>query len=188
MLAAPPGPTIQSQMGRRTGPAKSAVWRFHFSSGGVQAPGCKWGLCAFWLRRLAWKLGPMPDRDNPHSLAPHSIEEAIRRDDHFPVREIRKLWDVPSRIRQPLGSLQYLGRPSVKPASGAGSLGHDVGNRVEELALSGRSKAGLQAPAERSSLSASARTASRSRPFPFAMARSPAARRRRMCRSRSPCS
>ena len=70
--------------------------------------GCD-GLCAarppkFYkppsdMRLLRW-LCPMPDGDHPHGCLLDTVEETIRRHNHFAVGQVRELWYHPTRLRK----------------------------------------------------------------------------------------
>jgi len=60
---------------------------------------------ARWLRGgLAWQLCAMPNADHPDDPPDDPVEEAIRRDDDFAVRQIRELGDGPTGSRETLQS------------------------------------------------------------------------------------
>jgi len=52
--------------------------------------------------RLGWQLRAIPDADHPDDPPNDSVEEAIRCDDDFTVRQIRGLRDGPTELREAL--------------------------------------------------------------------------------------
>ena len=52
--------------------------------------------------RLARKLCPVPDRDHPNDPVLDAVEEAVRRDDEFSVRQFGELRNRAARLRKTL--------------------------------------------------------------------------------------
>ena len=124
----------------------------------------------------------MPDADDPNQSPNDTVEEAIRRDDDFAVRQIRKLRDRSARLRKALQPPQSGFGATTEGSSGIGVVSMDVRDLVKELSPSRWRKADLQGRCAKIS-SASANTKSRSNPFPFEISRSPRASSLRMWRS-----
>lgn len=70
-----------------------------------RADSCKRPLCALWLRRLVGQLSTVPHGHNPNCTALHTIEETVRADDHFSMRQVRKLRYPAARLGKPLQAL-----------------------------------------------------------------------------------
>lgn len=50
----------------------------------------------------------MPDRDNPDGVLGLLIKESVRRDEDFPIRQVREFRKYPTRVRKGLKPAQDL--------------------------------------------------------------------------------
>src|SRR5262249_4008586 len=137
------------------------------------------------MRLLGW-LCPMPDGYYPHCCLLDTVEETIRRHNHFAVGQVRELWYHPTRLRKLLKPPDGLLRRLPEADGGGRVLPAYIGESGEKLGTT----CGREADSHRGSsvrrVSASANTASRSYPMPAAISCSPRTRSRSNCRSRSP--
>ncbi len=145
-------------------------------------------LGAFRRPWLCGQLGAVPHADYPDGGALHSIEEPIGPHNDLAVGEASELWNAAPGLGELLQSAETLEGPRVEPTGGGRPLRKNVGDDVEELSIARRREPYLHASTAFNIWSASAKTAASSRPRLFAISRSPAARMRRICRSRSPSS
>jgi hypothetical protein len=75
----------------------------------------------------------MPYGDDPDGGLFNTIEESIRWDEHFAVRELRELWNFPTRLGIRAQPTQALLRPREKRQCGEGIVRLDVLKTREEL-------------------------------------------------------
>ena len=108
-------------------------------------------LNAFRSDGLAGQLRTVPDTHDPDRVLPDSVEEPIRSDDDFPIRQIREFRNVPTRFRKSLEAPQRLQDARVKPPGGARSISQDIGDNSQELAIARWGESDPHAPASRSS-------------------------------------
>ena len=132
---------------------------------------------------LIRSLRAVRDGNNPDRLLFHTIEESIRLDNDFAMRQVWKFGDHTSgtrvRLETTKGLLSFFsissGRRWVVPA--------DVGQSFEKLQTGGWRKSDSQDFSSTNRKSASFNTSSREYPLPFDISCSPRASNRRSSRS-----
>jgi len=103
----------------------------------------------------------MPDSDDPNVLVANLIEEAVRRDDDFPVRKALKLGNNAAGLREFFEPSQGLQHALAETCRRAGIIASNVREGREELFASGSRKADGQSVSSARRASAAAMTSSR---------------------------
>ena len=155
----------------------------HATDRGRSAPSPCWTACSG--ARLLRCLCPMPHRNDPDEVFANAVEEPVRPDDDFSMRELGKLWKPATRLWELVEPTKHLLRPGSKTLSGGRIMLCDVADSGQELAAPTRREPNDHLRARAKTLSASASTFSTEKPRPEAISRSPRASSRRISRSRS---
>jgi len=112
-----------------------------------------------------WRLGkssPMPHRHDPHHLRLSPVKEAVRRNHHLAIRQVRKLRYETTRGRVPAQPSQDTLGAKPKSARGLRVVALDVRQSRQKLQTARRRESHPHFEARASSASASSRTSSRS--------------------------
>jgi len=80
----------------------------------------------------------MPYGDDPSGVVQLAIEESIGFDDDFAVREIRKLWNLPTGIREPFEASENLLGAASEASSRLDVVNADIGDGRQKLRTPGR--------------------------------------------------